>query len=79
LVATAFCYWGAIEAQRRLPAMTASIGFLGTPVAGVAASAAALGEPVTTPLLAGLALILGGIATLTTRPPATDAEAAGTR
>jgi drug/metabolite transporter (DMT)-like permease len=79
LVATAFCCWGAVEAQRRLPAMTASIGFLGTPVLGIAASAAALGEPVTAPLLIGLALILGGIATLVVRPPPEDAGIAGSR
>jgi drug/metabolite transporter (DMT)-like permease len=77
LVATAFCYWGAVEAQRRLPAMVASLGFLGTPAVGIAASAAVLGEPVTAPLLVGLALILGGIAALAVRPsPAPGAHAA---
>jgi drug/metabolite transporter (DMT)-like permease len=73
VVATAFCCWGAVGAQRRLPAVTASIGFLGTPVVGIAASAAVLGEPVTAPLLLGLLLVLAGIATLLTprspRPP----------
>ena len=63
-IATAFCFWAVVTVNRALPAITTSLGTLGVPVAGVAASAAMLGEPVTLTNLAGLVLILGGLAWL---------------
>ena len=53
-----------VTVNRALPAITTSLGTLGVPVAGVAASAVMLGEPVTLTNLAGLVLILGGLAWL---------------
>jgi drug/metabolite transporter (DMT)-like permease len=61
-IASAFCFWGALVISRELPSITASMGFLGVPVAGVLFSAVALGEPLTATLMLALACILGGIA-----------------
>jgi drug/metabolite transporter (DMT)-like permease len=63
-IATAFCFWAVVTVNRALPAITTSLGTLGVPVAGVAASAVMLGEPVTFTNLTGLVLILGGLAWL---------------
>lgn len=63
-IATAFCFWAVVTVNRALPAITTSLGTLGVPVAGVIASAAMLGEPVTPTNLTGLVLILGGLAWL---------------
>jgi drug/metabolite transporter (DMT)-like permease len=62
IVASGFCFWGALVVAKELPSIDASIGFLGVPVAGVIFSAAFLGEPLTVSLVSGLVLIVGGIA-----------------
>jgi drug/metabolite transporter (DMT)-like permease len=54
---------------RRLPAMTASLGVLGSPVIGVIASVLVLGERPTAADVTGFALILAASAlTLLSRP-----------
>ena len=64
-IATAFAFWAAVTVNKNLPAITASLGFLGVPVTGAIVAALALGEPLTPNLLLGLALILGGVAITT--------------
>jgi drug/metabolite transporter (DMT)-like permease len=59
-LATAFCFWAVVSVTRALPAITTSLSLLAVPVTGVAASALFLAEPLTTTLVAGLVLILGG-------------------
>ena len=49
-----------VSVNRALPATTTSLSLLAVPVAGVLASAAFLGEPLTPTLVGGLLLILGG-------------------
>ncbi|MDJ0947935.1 MAG: DMT family transporter [Alphaproteobacteria bacterium] len=61
-LATAFAFWAAVTVNRALPAITTSLAFLGVPVVGMIASAVALGEPFTSTKLAGMALILAGLA-----------------
>ncbi len=61
-IGTAFCFWAAVTVTRSLPAVSTSLGFLGVPAAGLAASTAALGEPLTATLIAGFALVAGGLA-----------------
>ena len=51
-----------VTINRSLPAVVTSLGLLATPVAGVAASAIWLGEPITVSLMLAMAMILGGIA-----------------
>ena len=60
--ATALTILGAVAIARSLPAITASLLFLATPVAGMLGSAAILGEALTVTNLAGLALIVAGLA-----------------
>ncbi len=64
LVATGFCYWGAVAVMRILPAMTASIGFLGVPVVGVLSSIVFLSERLTISLAVGLISIITGLCIL---------------
>jgi len=59
-LATAFCFWAVVSVTRALPAVTTSLSLLAVPVTGVAASALFLGEPLSTTLVTGLVLILGG-------------------
>src|SRR5262245_60864227 len=59
-------YWAMAMVNRSLPAVTASLGILATPVVGTLGSALALGEPIGLTLLVAMALILGGIAVGTT-------------
>lgn len=54
--------WAAVSVARALPPVTGSLGMLGTPLLGIAASALLLGEAITLSLLLGTALIVGGIA-----------------
>lgn len=61
-IASGFCFWAALVVSRELPSITASMGFLGVPVAGVLFSSAFLGEALTPALVAGLVFIVGGIA-----------------
>lgn len=62
LPATAFGIWAVITVTRALPAVVTSLSFLGVPLCGVLLSAWWLGEPLTVAKLAGLALILCGVA-----------------
>lgn len=64
-VASAFCFWALVQVSSALPATTTSLGLLGIPVVGFVASALALSEPLSTAKLAGIALILGGLAAVT--------------
>lgn len=64
VVATAFCIWGYIAAMRDLPATSTAVGSLGAPVAGVLVATVFLGEPLTTGKMIGLALIMGGVLTV---------------
>jgi drug/metabolite transporter (DMT)-like permease len=69
---TAYGLWFTII--RRLPATTASLGILGSPVVGVFASILILGERPTAPDYVGFALILAACAcTLLTRPAPVEA------
>lgn len=61
-LASAFCFWASTMVSRDLPAITASLGFLGVPVCGVLVSTLWLGEPLSASLLGGLAAILAGLA-----------------
>jgi O-acetylserine/cysteine efflux transporter len=54
--------WCVMQAAATLPAMVASVGFLMTPAAGLLLATWWLGEPLGWDLLAGTALILGGVA-----------------
>lgn len=60
-IATAFCFWALVSVNRALPAITTSLGTLGTPVVGLLASAWLLGERVTATNLGGLGLIAAGL------------------
>lgn len=53
--------WCVMEAAASLPAMVASVGLLMTPAAGLLLATWWLGEPLGLDLLAGTALILGGV------------------
>ena len=64
-LATAFCFWAIITVNRALPAITTSLGSLGVPVCGLAASALFLGEPLTAAKSMGLGLVLGGLLLVT--------------
>lgn len=61
IAATAFAYWGAVTVARNLPAMVASLGFLGVPIVGIGSSAIILMEPLTLTLKLGAGLILLGL------------------
>ncbi|WP_336235210.1 DMT family transporter [Achromobacter dolens] len=58
----AVAYWAAVNVNRSLPAGVTAIGLLGVPVVGLLCSAALLHEPLSAPLLLGMALIVAGIA-----------------
>lgn len=58
----AIAYWAAVNVNRSLPAGVTSIGLLGVPVFGLLCSAVILREPLSASLLAGMALIVAGIA-----------------
>jgi drug/metabolite transporter (DMT)-like permease len=53
--------WCVMQASVELPAMVASVGFLATPATGLVLSTWWLGEPLGADLIAGSALILGGV------------------
>jgi len=61
IIATAFAYWAAIELNRRLPAVTTSVIFLGVPVVGLISSAFILKESITLNLIIAMSLILIGL------------------
>jgi drug/metabolite transporter (DMT)-like permease len=54
--------WAAVSVARALPPVTGSLGMLGTPLLGIAASAVLIGEAITLNLLLGTALVIAGIA-----------------
>jgi drug/metabolite transporter (DMT)-like permease len=54
--------WAAVSVARALPPVTGSLGMLGTPLLGIAASAVLIGEAITADLLLGTALVVAGIA-----------------
>ena len=60
--AGALAFWAMAAAARSLPAVTTALALLGVPVVGVIVAALALAEPITLSLLAGVALVLGGVA-----------------
>lgn len=57
--------WCIMQSTVALPVVVASLGFLATPAVGLLLSALWLDEPLTADLLAGAALILGGVAVAT--------------
>jgi drug/metabolite transporter (DMT)-like permease len=61
LIASPFGSWCIVEATAALPAVVSSIGFLATPAISLVLANWLLGEPITADLLAGSALILGGV------------------
>jgi len=61
-IATGFCYWAMVTANRALPASTLSLSTLATPVVGLLLSTWMLGEPLTFTNLLGLLFIGGGLA-----------------
>jgi drug/metabolite transporter (DMT)-like permease len=65
--AIAYLLW--FEVVRRLPAMTASLGVLGSPVVGVIASVLVLGERPTLADVIGFTLILAAAACVLLAPP----------
>lgn len=67
LLATAFGFWAVMTVTRALPAVTASLSFLGVPMAGLLLSAWWLDEPLSADKVAALALILAGVAAVTLR------------
>lgn len=66
-IATAFAYWAAVEAGRRVPASTMSMALLATPGIGIVVSALTLGETIDASLIIGVALTGAGIR-MVTRP-----------
>ena len=54
--------WCVVEATAKLPAMVSSVGFLTTPAVSLLLANLLLGEAITADLLAGSALIIGGVA-----------------
>ena len=56
-----FGTWCVIQATATLPAVVSSVGFLTTPAISLILANLMLGEPITTDLLAGSALIIFGV------------------
>lgn len=65
IVCTGLGNWGVTTAIMNLPTTTSSIGLLGVPVFATGISVLFMGEAITLPLIAGLSLIIGGIAAVT--------------
>lgn len=65
LLATGFAYWASQTISRALPPTVSSMGMLATPVVGLTASAAILGEAITALDLLGFAVTVTGIAIVT--------------
>ena len=59
---TALAYWAVAVANRRLPAVTTSLGLLGVPIVSIVTATLALGEALTPSLLTAGALVIGGVA-----------------
>lgn len=62
VVGTALGYWAATVVNKNMPAISASLGLLATPVVGIGSSMLILGEPLDPRLLVAAAMILAGIA-----------------
>lgn len=60
-ISTAFGYWAVVEAGRYFRANTMAMGLLATPSLGILISALTLGEKIDGSLIAGVALVAGGI------------------
>jgi len=63
-VITAFPFWASVTVSRALPAVTTSLVFLLVPVMGLLSASAILGEPLSAATVAGLLLIVAGVATV---------------
>jgi drug/metabolite transporter (DMT)-like permease len=59
---SAFGLWGLLTIGRSLPAITANLSVMAVPVVGLATSVAFVDEPLTVWVVAGLVLVLGGVA-----------------
>ncbi|ANW05385.1 DMT family transporter [Bradyrhizobium icense] len=68
VVGTALGYWAMTVVNKELPAISTSLGVLGTPVVGIGLSALILGEAVDPKLMASALMILVGIAVGTRLP-----------
>lgn len=64
-IATAFAYWGIIELNRKMPAITISLLLLAVPVIGVFSSALILRETISSNTMIALSLILLGLTCVT--------------
>lgn len=62
LVGTVLAYWAMSVINRRLPAITTSLGVLMTPLVGIACASLILGEVISLSLIIAATLIVGGIA-----------------
>jgi len=74
---TALAYWAVAVANRRLPAVTTSLGLLGVPIVSIVTATLALGEALTPSLVGAVALVIGGVAIGTIGGPGGGAERAG--
>jgi drug/metabolite transporter (DMT)-like permease len=54
--------WASVSVARALPPLAGSLGMLGVPLLGIAASVVLVGETMTWPLVIGTALVIAGIA-----------------
>jgi len=70
IVATTLAYWAMSMVNKSLPASTTALGTTATPLVGIAAAAAILGEPVDLSLAVAATLIVGGIVLNTLARPA---------
>ncbi|NYT57558.1 DMT family transporter [Alcaligenaceae bacterium] len=61
LIGTVLAYWAMNSVSRRLSASVVSLASLGVPVVGLFSSALILGEALSTQLLVGTTLIVGGV------------------
>jgi len=61
LIGTVLAYWAMNSVSRRLSASVVSLASLGVPIVGLFSSALMLGETLSAQLLAGTALIVGGV------------------
>jgi drug/metabolite transporter (DMT)-like permease len=61
LLATAFGYWASITVFKNLPAVSASLCYLGVPVLGLVFSAVILNEAISFSMAAAMTLIVGGL------------------
>lgn len=70
---TALAYWAVAVANKRLPAVTTSLGLLGVPIISIVTATLTLGEALTPSLIAAVVLVIGGVALGTTGRASTDA------